>query len=95
MLGLEDSSPAAARSVKRTPTIESLVVLGNVGEPRTRQPWEKLLYMCQARTDIMYSVKKETSRKILCTTESDKMNTKRITRYLKGVKCQIEINTFP
>ena len=54
----------------------------------------KLLYMCQERADIMYSVK-ETASKIMCTTGSDEMNVKRIARYLKGVpiaKCLIEIN---
>ena len=35
----------------------------------------KLLYMCQERVDIMYSVK-ETARKITCPTESDEMNVK-------------------
>ena len=55
----------------------------------------KLLYMCQERADIMYSVK-ETARKIMCTAGSDEMNVKRIASYLKGVpieKCLIEINT--
>ena len=45
----------------------------------------------------MYSVK-ETAREILCHTESDEMNMKRIARYLTGVpsaQCLIEINTFP
>ena len=53
--------------------------------------------MCQERADIMYSVK-ETARKIMCPTESDEMNVKRIARYLKGVpiaKFLIEINRFP
>ena len=66
-------------------------------EQCTGQPWEKLLYMCQERADIMYSVK-ETARKIICPTESDEMNVKRIVRYLKGVpsaKCLIEIVTTP
>ena len=44
----------------------------------------KLLYMCQERADIMYSVR-ETARKITCLTESDEMNLKRIVRDLKGV----------
>ena len=45
----------------------------------------------------MYRVK-ETARKILCPTESDEMNIKRITRCLKGVPSanyQIEIIKFP
>ena len=45
----------------------------------------------------MYSVK-ETARKIICPTESDEMNVKRIVRHLKGapsVKCLIEIVTPP
>ena len=57
----------------------------------------KLFDMCQERADIMYSVK-ETARKIMCTTESDEMNVKRIARCLKGVsiaKCLIEIDRFP
>ena len=52
--------------------------------------------MCQERADIMYSVN-ETAREIICPTESDEMNVKRIARYLKGVpsaKCLIEINRF-
>ena len=53
--------------------------------------------MCPERADIMYSVE-ETARKIMCTTEGDEMNVKRIARYLKGVpiaKCLIQINRFP
>ena len=52
----------------------------------------KLLHMCQERADIMYSVK-ETARKIICSTESDEMHMRRITRYLE--ECLIEILTFP
>ena len=50
------------------------------------------MYMCRERADIMYSVK-ETARKIICPTESDEMNVKRIVRYLKCVpsaKCLVE-----
>ena len=57
----------------------------------------KLLCMCQERADIMYSVK-ETARKILCPTESDEMNIKRITRYFTSVpnaNYQIEIIKIP
>ena len=57
----------------------------------------KLLYMCQERADVMYSVK-ETARKLSCLTESDEMNLKRILRYLKSVpsaKSLIEIVTLP
>ena len=57
----------------------------------------RLLYICQERADIMYSVK-ETARKIICPTESDGMNVKRVVRYLKGApsaKCLIEIVTLP
>ena len=57
----------------------------------------KLLYMCQDRADILYSVM-ETARKITCPTESDEMNVKCIAGLLKGVpnaKCLIEINTIP
>ena len=45
----------------------------------------------------MYSFK-QTAGKITCPTESDKMNVKRIARYLKGVpraKRLTEINRFP
>ena len=57
----------------------------------------KLLYMCQERADVMYSVK-ETARKITCLTESDEMNLKRIVRHLKGAlsaRSLIEIVTPP
>ena len=41
------------------------------------------------RADITYRVK-ETARKIMCFTESDEMNVKRIARYLKGVPiCEV------
>ena len=56
----------------------------------------KWVYMCQERAHIMYSVK-ETARKILCPTDSDEMNVKRVVRYLKGApsaKCQIEFVTL-
>ena len=45
----------------------------------------------------MYSVK-ETTRKIICPTESDEMDVGRIVRYLKGApsaKCLIEIFALP
>ena len=51
----------------------------------------------QKRADTMYSVK-ETARKIVCPTESDEMNMKRITRYLKGVpsaKCMTRTHHIP
>ena len=93
--GLEEAKPVMTPSVKRTPTTESLVELE--GERRTmyRTVVGKLLYMCQERTDIMYSVK-DTARKITCPTESDEINLKRIVRYLKGApsaKSFIEIIT--
>ena len=83
--------------MKRTPTTESLVELETERRAVYRTAVGKLLYMCQERAHIMYSVK-ETARKIMCSTESDEMNFKRIARYLKGVpitKCLIEINRFP
>ena len=84
VLGLEDSRPVSTRSVKR-PTTESLVALENDKRAVHRTAvGGKLLYMCQERADIMYSVK-ETARKITCPTESDELNVKRIARYLKGV----------
>ena len=97
VLGLEDSRPVSTPSVKRTPTTESLVELGNEKRAVYRTAVGKLLHMCQERADFMYSVK-ETARKITCPTESDEMNVKRIVRHLKGVpsaKCSIEINRFP
>ena len=92
VLGLEDWRPVPTPSVKRTPTTESLVELENEKRAVYRTAVGKLLYMCQERADIMYSVK------ITCPTESDEMNVKRIARYLKDVpiaKCVIEINRFP
>ena len=82
-------------SVKRTPTTESLVELEGERRAMHRTVVGKLLYMCQERADVMYSVK-ETARKITCPTESDEMNLKRIVRYLKGApsaKSLIEIIT--
>ena len=84
VLGLEDSRPVSTPSVKRTPTTESLVELENDKRAVYRTAVGKLLYMCQERADIMYSVK-ETVRKITGPTESDKLDVKRIARYLKGV----------
>ena len=52
-----------------------------------------LLYMCQERADVMYSVK-ETARKITCPTESDEMNLKRIVRYLKGATPSKFVNVY-
>ena len=97
VLGLEDSRPVSTASVKRTQKTESLVEL----ETERRAVYKTavgraLLYMCQERADIMYNVE-ETARKIMCPTERDEMNVKRIARYLKGVpiaKCLIEINRF-
>ena len=77
---------------KRTPTTESLVGLENDKRAAYKIPVGKLLHMCQERADIMYSVN-ETARKIICSTESDEMHMKRITRYLE--ECLVEILTFP
>ena len=93
VLGLEEAKPVMTPSVKRTPTTESLVELEGERRAMYRTVVGKLLYMCQERADVMYSVK-ETARKITCPTESDEMNLKRIVRYLKGVpsaKSLIEI----
>ena len=95
VLGLEEAKPVMTPSVKRTPTTESLVELEGERRAMYRTVVGKLLYMCQERADVMYSVK-ETARKITCPTESDEMNLKRIVRYLKGApsaKSLIEITT--
>ena len=97
MLGLEGTRDPWTPSVKRTPTTDSLVELENEKRAVHRTAVGKLLYMCQKRANIMYSVK-ETARKIISPTERDEMNVKRIARCLKGVpnaKCLIDINTFP
>ena len=65
VLGLEDSRPVSTPSVKRTAKTESLVELESERRAVYRTAVGKLLYMCQERTDIMYSVK-ETARKIMC-----------------------------
>ena len=93
VLGVEEAKPMTTPSVKRTPTTESLAELENEIRAVHRTAVGKLLYMCQERADIMYSVK-ETARKIICPTESDVMNVKCIVRYLKGApsaKCLVEI----
>ena len=95
VLGLEEAKPVMTPSVKRTPTTELLVELEGERRAMYRTVVGKLLYMCQERADVMYSVK-ETARKITCPTESDEMNLKRIVRYLKGApsaKSLIEIIT--
>ena len=56
-------------SVKRTPTTESLVELKSERPAMYGTVVGQLLYMCQERADVMYSVK-ETARKIACPTES-------------------------
>ena len=96
VLGLEEAKPVMTPSVKRTPTTQSLVELEGERRAMYRTVVGKLLYMCQERADVMYSVK-ETARKITCPTESDEMNLKRIVRYLKGApsaKSLIEITTL-
>ena len=95
VLGLERAKPVMTPCVKRTPTTESLVELEGERRGMYRTVVGKLLYMCQDRADVMYSVK-ETARKITCPTESDEMNLKRIVIYLKGApsaKSLIEIIT--
>ena len=97
VLGLEDAEAVATPSVKRTPTTGSLVEQENERRAVYRTAVGRLLYICQERADIMYSVN-ETARKIICPTESDGMNVKRVVRYLKGApsaKCLIEIVTHP
>ena len=94
--GLEEAKPVMTPSVKRTPTTESFVELQGERRAMYRTVVGKLLYMCQERADVMYSVK-ETARKITCPIESDEMNLKGIVRYLKGApnaKSLIE-NTTP
>ena len=95
VLGLEEAKPVMTPSVKRTSTTKSLVELEGERRAMYRTVVGKLLYMCQERPDVMYSVR-ETARKITCPTESDEMNLKRIVRYLKGAqsaKSLIEIIT--
>ena len=95
VLGLEEAKPVMTPSVKRTSTTESLVELEGERRAMYRTVVGKLLYMCQERADVMYSVK-ETARKITCPTESGEMSLKRIVRYLKGApsaKSLIEIIT--
>ena len=83
VLGLKETRPVMTPSVKKTPTTESLVELEGERRAMSRTVVGKLLYMCQKRADVMYSVK-ETARKITCLTESDEMHLKRGVRYLKG-----------
>ena len=80
VLGLEEAKPVMTPSVKRTPTTESLVELEGERRAMYRTVVGKLLYMCQERADVMYSVKETTARKITCPTESDEINLKRIRR---------------
>ena len=77
VLGLEEAKSVTTPSVKSTPTTESLVELESERRAMYRKVLGKLLYMCQERADVMYSMK-ETARIITCPTESDEMNLKRI-----------------
>ena len=70
VLGLEEARPVMTPSVKRTPTAESLVELEGERRAMHRTVMGKLLYMCQERADVMYSVK-ETARKITCPTRDE------------------------
>ena len=97
VLGLEEAKPVMTPKVKWTPPTESLVELEGERRAMYRTVVEELLYMCQERADVMYTVK-DTARKITCPTESDEMNLKRIVRYLKGAPSAqrlIEIITPP
>ena len=67
VLGLEEAKPVMTPSVKRTPTTESLVELEGEKTSNVQDSFGKLLYMCQERAGVMYSVK-ETARKITCPT---------------------------
>ena len=62
VLGLEEAKPVMTPSVKRTPTTESLVELEGERRAMYRIVVGKLLYMCQERADVMYSMK-ENSKK--------------------------------
>ena len=79
VLGLEDSRPMSTPSTKRTPTTESQIELENEKRAVCRTAVGKRLCMFQGRADITHSVK-ETARKIMCPTESDEMNVKRMAR---------------
>ena len=63
VLGLEEAKLVMTPSVKRTPTTESLIELEGERRAMYRTIVGKLLYMCQERADVMYSVK-ETAKKI-------------------------------
>ena len=82
VVGLEEAKPVMTPSVKRTPTTESLVELEGERRAMYRTVVGKLLYMCQERADVMYSVK-ETARKITCPTESVEMILKRFCEILE------------
>ena len=56
VLGLEEAKPAKTPSVKRTPTTELLVELEGERRAMYATVVGKLLYMCQERADVMYSV---------------------------------------
>ena len=71
--GLGEAKLVTTPSVKRTPTTESLVELENERRAMYRTVVGKLLYTCQERADIMYSVK-ETARQNSCPTDSDEMS---------------------
>ena len=71
-------------SVKTTPMTESFVELEGERRAMFRTVVGNLLYMCQERADVMYSVK-ESARKITCPTESDELNLMRDCEILERI----------
>ena len=88
----------ATLSIKQTPTTESLVELENEKRPVYRTRRGKTVVHVPRTSRHHVQREGGTARKIICPTESDEMNVKRIVRYLKGAlsaKCLIEIVTPP
>ena len=91
-------NPGATPGVKRTPTTESLVELENEKRAVYRTSHGKIVAHVPRTSRHHVQREGETARKIICPTESDEMNVKRIVRYLKGApsaECLIEIVTHP
>ena len=64
LLGQEDAKPMSTQSAMRTSTTGSLVELNDERRVVYRKAVGSMLYMCQERADIMFSVE-ETDRRIM------------------------------
>ena len=78
VLGLEEAKPVTTPSVKRTPTTESLAELENERRAVQNRCGKTAVHV--SRTGRHHLQRERNSTKIICPTESDEMNVKRIVK---------------